>query len=60
MPESVGGITVYTIKEISRKLNTTAPTLQRKIREGKIRATKIGNKWHITEEALRDFLEGKY
>ncbi len=59
MAEKIGGITFYTLKELAEKMNTTPVTLQRYLRQGKIKGNKIGVKWHVTEDSVREFLEGR-
>lgn len=52
-------IKVYTLDEIETLLKVTRRTLYRYIKEGKLKANKIGKKWIITEQSLKDFIEGK-
>ena len=47
----------YTAEEISNLLNIHVKTVQRYIREGKIRATKIGKSWRVTGHDLSMFTE---
>lgn len=47
----------YTAEEISKLLNIHVKTVQRYIREGKIRATKIGKSWRVTGHDLSIFTE---
>jgi excisionase family DNA binding protein len=48
---------VYDIKELSEMLNISVRTLQRYVREGKLKVSKVGRKYIITEESLKEFLE---
>ena len=59
MPITVGGVTVYDIPELSKMLNVTPLTLANYIRKRKLKAQKVGRRWLITEENLRDFLNAK-
>ncbi|MGD6768583.1 helix-turn-helix domain-containing protein [Mammaliicoccus lentus] len=52
-------IEVYTVKEVSKKLNTTVRTIREYIKNGKINAIKVGNKYIISEENYRNFVNGK-
>ena len=56
MPKQVGDITLYTVLELSKLLDVTEVTLRRYIKEGKIHAKKIGGAYHISEDALKDFI----
>jgi excisionase family DNA binding protein len=47
----------YTPDEVSQKLKIDVRTLYRWIREGKIRAVKIGHFWRISQAALDEFLQ---
>ena len=46
---------MYTVQELAKILSLHAKTVQRFIREGKIKATKIGREWRVRKEDLRDF-----
>ncbi len=52
-------IKVYTLDEIEVLLKVSLRTLYRYIKNGRLKANKIGNKWIVTEQALKDFIEGK-
>lgn len=56
MPKKIGDITLYTLEELSQKLDVTLVTLRAYLREGKLRGRKIGGRWHVTEESLRAYL----
>ncbi len=48
----------YTVEQISNMLNIHPKTIQRYIREGKLRATKIGKGWRVAGHDLSAFTEG--
>lgn len=50
-------IKVYELKEVCKELNIGLQVLRSYIKEGKIKASKIGRKYLITEEAINEFLE---
>lgn len=56
MAKKIGDITLYTVLELSQSLDVTEVTLRRYIKEGKLKATKIGGKYHISEENLRELI----
>ena len=47
----------YTVEQISEMLNIHPKTIQRYIREGKLRAAKIGKSWRVTGHDLSVFAE---
>lgn len=49
----------YTVEQISEMLKIHPKTIQRYIREGKLRANKIGKSWRITGHDLSVFIENK-
>jgi excisionase family DNA binding protein len=51
-------IKVYTLKEVAEVLKVTERTLLTYIKEGKLKANKIGGKWIISQENLQNFING--
>ena len=49
-------IKVYELKEVCKELNIGLQVLRSYIKEGKIKASKIGLKYLITEESINDFI----
>ncbi len=47
----------YTVDQISSMISIHPKTIQRYIREGKLRATKIGKGWRVTGHDLSTFVE---
>ena len=43
---------LYTVAELSQKWRISPQTVQRWIREGKIKAFKVGRSWRIPEQAF--------
>ena len=50
-------IKVYTLEEIAELLHITRPTLYTYVKEGKLKAVKVGKYWRVTEKNLQEFLE---
>lgn len=50
--------TFYSVEQISQMLNIHTKTIQRYIREGRLRASKIGKSWRVTGHDLSVFTEG--
>ena len=55
MPIQLGELKLYSLKEVSKILGITTFTLRTYIRQGRLRARKMGTKWLITEDALREY-----
>lgn len=49
-------IRVYTLDEVAEILKITRRTLYTYVKEGKLKAVKIGREWRVSETALQDFL----
>ena len=52
------GITVYDVAEVAAMLDVTNTTITNYIRRGAIDARMLGGKWHISEQALKNFVSG--
>ncbi len=49
----------YTVDQVSEMVNIHSKTVRKYIREGKLRATKMGKQWRITGHDLSLFMENK-
>lgn len=49
----------YNVEQIAKMLSIHPKTIQRYIREGKLRATKIGKSWRVSGHDLSRFIEGE-
>lgn len=49
----------YTLVEISQALNVTQRSLLTYIKQGKLKAVKIGGKWRVSEQNYLDFINGR-
>lgn len=58
MPKIIGEIKLYTLLELSKILGITDVTLRRYIKDGRLRARKIGGAFHVSEESFREFVSG--
>lgn len=47
---------VYTIEELVTLLHVTRRTIYNYIKEGKLKAVKMGKYWRVTQKQLDDFL----
>lgn len=50
---------IYTLVEVAEMLQVTRRTLYNYLKDGRLKANKVIGKWIVTEEQLRDFIEGK-
>jgi excisionase family DNA binding protein len=57
MPIQIGQLTLFDLEELSEKLQVNVRSLRRWIREGKIKAKKVGVKYYITEQSLNEYFE---
>ncbi len=55
MPRQIGNLTLYSVDDLHEQLGLSKMTVRAYLREGKIRARKLGVKWYVTEEALREY-----
>jgi len=53
-----GEIELLRVEDIADSLNAHKVTIRRYIREGKLKATKIGKRWYITKERFKEFVNG--
>lgn len=49
----------YTPQEVADKLKVNIRTIYRWIREGKLKAVKVGELWRISEKELYKLLQGE-
>lgn len=57
--ETLQSIKLYTLTELEEVLGVTHRTLLTYVKDGKLKAVKIGGKWKVTEENLRAFINGQ-
>lgn len=55
MPKQVGNLTLFSVDDLHEQLGLSKMTIRAYLRDGKIRARKLGVKWYVTEEALREY-----
>lgn len=55
MPKQIGNLTLYSVDDLHQQLGLSKMTIRAYLRDGKIRARKLGVKWYVTEEALREY-----
>ena len=48
---------VYTVEECAEILKVTKRTIYKYVKDGSLRASKVGRDWRITDAAIQAFLE---
>lgn len=51
------GVKYFDVTDISESMKVTAYSVRRWIREGRLRARKVGRKYYVSGEALRQYIE---
>lgn len=51
-------IKVYTVPELAKLFNLSPQSVRKYLKEGRIKGQKVGVKWMVTEEAIKEFLKG--
>ncbi len=54
---TVGDLKMYDLEEISKKTGISVVSLRKWIRQGKLKAKKIGVKYYVSEDSLIEFLK---
>ncbi|MDZ7682892.1 MAG: helix-turn-helix domain-containing protein [Fodinibius sp.] len=57
MPKQIGNLTLYSVEDLHKQLGLSKMTIRAYLRDGKIRGRKLGVKWYVTEEALREYFD---
>lgn len=55
MPKQLGNVKVYELPEIEAAFEVTVRALRFYCKQGRIKARKMGSRWFVEEEALREF-----
>lgn len=57
MPVKMGDLTLFDVREISEQFSINPVTVRRYLRMGKFKGRKVGRRWFVTEEALREYFK---
>lgn len=57
MPIKIKDMTLYSVPEVSQKLNVTTVTIRNYLRQGKLKGQKVMGRWFISEEDLVEFFK---
>ena len=55
MPRKIGSLTLFSVDDLHEQLGISKMTIRAYLREGRIKGRKLGVKWFVTEEAIRDY-----
>jgi excisionase family DNA binding protein len=59
MPKTIEGRIVYSLDETAKRLGVSGRTIRIYLKAGRLRGEKWGRSWHITREAIQEFVDGK-
>ena len=57
MPIKIKDMTLYSVPEVSQKLNVTTVTIRNYLRQGRLKGQKVMGRWFISEEDLVEFFK---
>lgn len=57
MPRKIGNLTLYSVDDLHEILGLSKLTLRAYLRDGKIRARKLGVSWYVTEDAIKEYFD---
>lgn len=58
MPIKIGDLTLYSVSEVSQKLNVTTATIRNYLKQGQLKGQKVTGRWFISAEDYSKFLNG--
>jgi len=58
MSRKIGDLKLYSVDDLHELLGISKMTIRAYLREGKLKGRKMGVKWFVTEDALRNYFEG--
>lgn len=56
--EALNAIKLFTLTELEEVLGVTHRTLLNYVKEGRLKAVKVGGKWKVSEANLKAFING--
>lgn len=56
----IGSLIVFDVNELAKRFNLHPITIRRYIKKGRLNGQKIGNRWFITEDSFKSFLDSPY
>ena len=55
MPRQIGELKIYDLDELSEILGLSKVSLRTYLRENRIKGKKLGTRWYVTEESLKEY-----
>ena len=55
MPSEIKDIILYSVPELSKKLNVTTVTVRKYLKQGKLKGKKVMGRWFISSEDVTEF-----
>jgi len=55
----VSGVKLYNVREVAEMLESTEATIRLYFRNGNFKGRKINGKWHVTEDNLKQYINGE-
>ena len=55
MPSEIRDIILYSVPELSQKLNVTTVTVRKYLKQGKLKGKKVMGRWYISSEDVTEF-----
>ena len=56
-PKDADVIKIYNMKELQKVLKSSRQTIATEIKDGKLKAFKVGRSWRVTEQSLGEYME---
>ena len=52
---ALGKVNLFDLDELSKQFTVTKHTLRKYINAGKLKGQKVGKRWYVSEESLKEF-----
>lgn len=49
----------YSLQEVAEIVQVSRRSMYNYLKDGRLKANKVGGRWLVTEEQLKEFIEGK-
>jgi excisionase family DNA binding protein len=56
----IGEVRIFELRDVAARLGISMNTLRRYVRTGRLTAQKVGVKWMVSEDAIREFFLSPY
>lgn len=55
MPTTINEMNLYSVPELSQRLNVTTVTIRNYLKQGKLKGQKVMGRWFISDEDIGEF-----